>query len=246
MGGRNIEALLKPLTMKTRPQFALAGLALLSAPVPGLACEPIVPFIKAVGGPAVLTGAFAVLGAVVLLKSAVFARFQKKLSFSTALVWMLAANVLTSVIGVTAATMIGSGGVLFFIGIPIIWGLCLFPAQRLITAAPLSPFARLTPRALAFGMTAGMVFSYLLFGISSMVQDSASAAHYWVVKIAAVYVGLTIGIVLTAFLEEWVVWWFSRSAENDVSFVQPVIRANLIVLVGVMLISAAVMVPTRL
>ena len=230
--------------MRARPSFALAGVALLGAPVPALACEPIVPFIKAVGGPGVLTGAFAVLGAVVLLKAAAFARFQKTLSFSTALSWMLAANVLTSIVGVMTAAMIGSGGALL-LGVPLVWGLYLLPAKRLIAGAPLT-FSRLTPRALAFGMTAGLVLSYVLFGISSMVQDSASAALYWIVKILAVYVGLTIGIALTAFWEEWIMWCFSRSAENDVSFVQPVIRANLIVLLGVMLISAAVIVPTRL
>ena len=231
--------------MRTRSQFVLAGLALFGAPVPALACEPIVPFIKAVGGPGVLTGAFAVLGAVVLLKSAVFARFQKTLSFSTALSWMLAATVLTSIFGVVITAMIGRGGALL-IGVPIVWGLCLLPAKRLIVAAPLTPFARFTPMELAFGMTAGLVLSYFLFGVSSMVQDSANAALYWVVKIAAVYVALAIGVVLTALWEEWVVWCFSRSAENDVTFVQPVIRVNLIVLLGVMLISAAVIVPTRL
>ena len=231
--------------MRTRLQFVLAGLALFGAPLPALACEPIVPFIKAVGGPGVLTGAFAVLGAAVLLKSAAFARLQKTLSFSTALSWMLAANVLTFFVGVMTAAMIGKGGILL-VGVPIVWLLYLLPAKRLIAAAPSTLFARFTPRALAFGMTAGLVLSYILFGVASMVQDSASAALYWVVKVAAVYVGLTIGIALTALFEEWIMWCFSRSAENDVTFVQPVIRANLIVLLGVMLISAAVIIPQRL
>jgi hypothetical protein len=230
--------------MRTRPQFALAGLALFGAPVAASACEPIVPFIKAVGGPGVLTGAFAVFGAAVLLKAATFARFQKTLSLSQALRWMLAATVVTSVIGVVTAAMIGRGGALL-LGVPLVWGICLFPAQRLIAAAPLR-FARFTPRALAFGMTAGLVLSYVLFGISSMVQDSANAALFWIVKILAVYVGLTIGIALAACWEEWILWCFSRSPENDVRFVQPVIRSNLIVLVGVMLISAAVIIPSRL
>ena len=231
--------------MRTRPQFILAGLALFGMPVPTLACEPIVPFIKAVGGPGVLTGAFAVLGAVLLLKSAVFARSQKTLSFSTALSWMLAATVVTSIVGVVTAAMITSGGA-WLIGVPIFWGLCLLPARRLIAAAPLTRFARFSPMELAFGMTASLVLSYFLFGASSMVQDSANAALYWVVKITAIYVGLVIGIALTTFLEEWVVWCFSRSAENDVSFVQPVIRANAIVLLAVTLISAAVIIPSRL
>jgi hypothetical protein len=230
--------------MRTQLQFALTGLVLLSAPVPALACEPIVPFVKAVGGPSVLTASLIFLTVVVLVKSAAFARFQKKLSFSKALLWMLAANVFTSIIGLMAPAMIGSGLALF-IGLPVIWGLCLLPAHRAIAAAPLTPLARWSPRSLAFGMTAGLVFSYLLLSISRMVQDSDGFA-LWIAKILALYVALIFGIALTALWEEWVVWWLSRSDEDDLSFVRPVIRANVIVLVAVMLISAAFMIPKRL
>lgn len=236
--------MLKLLTVRTRSQFVLAGLALLSAPVPALACEPIVPFIKAIGGPDVLAGSLAVLGAVVLFKSAAFARLQKKLSFSKALLWMLAANLLTSIVGVMAPAMIASGALFF--AVPIVWGLCLLPARRFIAAAPLSPLARYTPGALAFAMTVALIVSYLLFDVSRSVQYSDSFAAYWIFKIPAIYIALIIGIALTTFLEEWVVWLLSRSAENDLTFVQPVLRANLIVLLSVMLISAAVMIPQRL
>jgi hypothetical protein len=230
--------------VKRRLQFALAGLALLSAPVGAIACEPIVPFVKAIGGPNVITASLIFLALVVVLKSAAFARFQKKLSFSKALLWMLGANVLTSIIGLTAPAMIGSGLALF-IGLPVIWGLCLLPVHRLIAAAPLSPLARCTPRSLALGMTGGLVVTYLVFSIARMVYDADSFA-LWMTKMVAIYLALIFGIALTAFWEEWVVWWLSRSEEDDLGFVKPVIRANLIVLVGAMLISAAFMIPKRL
>jgi hypothetical protein len=203
-----------------------------------------VPFVKAIGGPNVITLSFIFLGLVVLLKSAAFARLQKKVSFPKALLWMLGANVLTSIIGVTAPAMIGSGFALF-VGLPLIWGLCLLPVHRFITAAPLSPLARWSPRSLAFGMTGGLVVSYLVFSIARMVHDS-DGFGLWMTKVVAIYLALIFGIALTAFWEEWVVWWLSRSDEHDLSFVQPVIRANLIVLVAVMLVSAAFMVPKRM
>jgi hypothetical protein len=202
------------------------------------------PLIKAVGGPRLLTLSFVILGVVVLLKSAAFARFQSKISFAKALLWMLAANVFTSIIGIMVPAMVESGGAVF-VAVPIVWAVCLLPAQRLIAAAPLSPVARFSPSHVAFAITAALVLSYLLFLMSRSVRDSAGFALYWVVKFPSIYIALTIGLAVTAFWEEWIVWRFSNSQEEDVDFVRPVIRANLVVLAAVVLLSAAVLVPKR-
>jgi len=228
-----------------RTPSIVAGLALLSAPVSALACEPIVPLIKAIGVTRVLTVSFVVLGLVVALKSAAFARFQNKLSFQKALLWMLAANVFTSIIGVMVPAMVESGGAVF-IAAPVVWALCWLPAQRVIAAAPLSRLARYSPGHLAFAITAALVLSYLLFIMSRNVGDSAGFALYWIVKFPALFIALIIGAAVTAFWEEWIVWRFSNSVEDDVSFVRPVVRANLVVLAAVVLISTAVMIPKRL
>ena len=232
-------------TLKTRLQFALAGLMVLSAPSSALACGSIVPFVKAVGGPGVLVISFIALGLVVLLKSAAFARFQKKLSFPKALFWMLGASVLTSIVGVTAPAMVENAALLL-IGMPVVWALCLLPVQRVIAAAPVSRLARYSPRVVAFGMTVLLVLSYYLFTLSRVVSESDSSALYWTVKIVPIFLALIIGLALTAFWEEWIVWRLSRSEDDDVSFVKPIVRANLIVLLVVMLISAAFIIPKRL
>lgn len=231
--------------MKIEARSTLVPLALLAAPLSAEACEPIVPFVKAVGGPGFLAAAFGILGLVVVLKSATFARFQQKLSFTRALLWMLAANVVTSIVGVVVTAMIDSGAAMF-IGIPLVWALCLLPAQRLIGAAPLTPLARFTPGQVAFGITLVLIFSYLLLLISRTVHDSDTFVRYWLFKIPTVYVALLVGLVLTAFWEEWIVWQLSRSGEDDFGFVRPVIRSNLIVLAAVILISVGVIVPKRL
>ena len=231
--------------MKIETRSTLAPLVLLAAPLSAGACEPIVPFVKAVGGPGFLAWAFVILGVVVLLKSATFARFQQKITFTKALLWMLAANVVTSIIGVIVPAMIDSGAAMF-IGIPLVWALCLLPAQRLIGAAPFPPLARFTPGQVAFGITLVLILSYLLLLISRTVHDSDTFFRYWLFKVPTVFVALLVGLVLTAFWEEWIVWRFSGSGDDDFSFVRPVIRANLIVLAAVMLISVAVIVPKRL
>jgi hypothetical protein len=231
--------------MKIEARSTLALLVLLAAPLSASACEPIVPFVKAVGGPGFLTVAFVILGVVVLLKSATFARFQQKLTFTRALLWMLVANVVTSIVGVVVTAMIDSGAAMF-IGIPLVWALCLLPAQRLIESSPLTPLARFTPGQVAFGITLVLVFSYLLLLISRTVHDSDTFLRYWLFKLPTVFAALVVGLVLTAFWEEWIVWRLSRSGDDDFGFVRPVIRSNLIVLAAVLLISVGVIVPKRL
>ena len=223
-------------------RLSLAALALLGAPLTADACEPIVPFVKAVGGPGLLTVAFVVLFVVVIFKAAAFARFQTRLSFRTALLWMLAANLFTSLIGVVVPAMIDRGGILLFLGVPMVWAVCLLPAQRLIAAAP-RYFVRFDPRYLAFGIAMVLVVSYLLLLMWRSVPDGGSFVRYWFFKVPALYVGLFVGVALTAFLEEWIVWRLSNSDDDDVSFVPPIIRTNLIVLAAIALISTAVVIP---
>jgi hypothetical protein len=81
--------------------------------------------------------------------------------------------------------------------------------------------------------------------MSRLVRDSASFALFWIVKLPAAYIALLIGLALTAFWEEWIVWRFSSSEEEDLTFVRPVIRANLVVLAAVVVISFGVIIPNR-
>ena len=158
---------------------------------------------------------------------------------------MIAGNILTSIIGVLAAAMIGSGDIIV-IGFPIVWALCLLPAKRLVAVFPHSSFGRVGPGALAFGMTACLLLSCILFVLAQEIMSPGSMILYWIFKLLAIYAALIVSIALTAFWEEWVVWRLSRSQPSDTAFVQPVIRANLLVLLAVMLISAGIMIPQRL
>lgn len=227
--------------MATRwPVLALV----LGLPLSAGACEPIVPFVKAIGGTGVVTVSLAVLALVVLLKSLAFARFQNRITFSKALLWMLAANVVTSIIGITVPAMIDSGAAMF-IGLPLLWAACLLPAQRLIAAAPLNPFSRYTPGQLAFGMTLALAFSCVLLVMSRAVHDADTFFRFWFFKLPLIYLALLVGLVLTAFWEEWIVLRLSRCEDHDLDFVRPVIRANVVVLAAVMLVSLAVVIPKR-
>ena len=208
------------------------------------ACEPILPFMKVVGGPGVLTGSWVILAVAVALKSAIFAVSQKRLSFGRGALLMLVGNVLTTIIGAVAAAMIGSGPIML-IGVFVVWGLCLMPARRLLSAVKNPWLKRFSPAGMAAGMSAALVVSCFLFGISSIFADSAQMTLYWLWKLAAIYPALIVSIVLTAFSEEWTVWRLSSCPTDYTGFVRPVIRANLVVLLGVMLFAATVVIPKR-
>jgi hypothetical protein len=230
--------------MKIGMRCLATALALLGAPVSARACEPIVSFVKAAAGQGLLAISLVVLAVVVVFKSAAFARFQTKLSFKKALLCMLAANVFTSAIGLIVPAMIDSGGAVF-IAVPLVWAVCLLPAQRLIAAAPCASLARFSPAQVAFGITLVMVASCLLLLLSRTVHDAAGFTSYWLFKVPVIYLALAIGLVLTGFWEEWIVWRLSSADEDDLSFVRPVIRANALVLVALVIISFAFLVPKR-
>ncbi|HWF20389.1 MAG TPA: hypothetical protein VG754_14050 [Verrucomicrobiae bacterium] len=209
------------------------------------ACEPILPFMKVVGGPAMFMGSWVALASVVVIKSIIFSFSQKKLNFGRAFAFMIAGNVLTTLIGVIVAVMMGSGG-LTLLGALIVWPLCVPPARRVLATSDQKWLKRLSAGSLAFLMTLAFIASCILFALSYFNEDETHLAVHWVLKLGAVYIALIASLVLTAFWEEWVVWKLSCCAVEYTGYVQPVIRANLIVLLCVMLYAAAVMLPQRL
>jgi hypothetical protein len=222
----------------------ILGLAL-ACSLSAQACEPILPFMQVVGGPAVLTGSLIVLLAAVGLKSVAFAAWQPRLGFWHGLLLMIAGNLLTTVIGVIAAVMLGSGP-LMLVGVVVAWGLAVLPARRLIASAPLPWLKHFHPGGLAGVMALALGLSVVLFSFAQMGMFSGRPMIHWAVKLTAVYLALMVSIILTAFWEEWVIWRLSSYPEQHSAFVQPVVRANLLVLLAVMLYAAAVMLPHRL
>ncbi len=222
-------------------------MALLGGVSSASACEPVLPFMQVVGGPAALISPTLMLIGAVVIKCVVFAAFQKKISFLHSALFMLAGNAITSVIGLIAGALISSGSAAaWLIGLPAVWAFCLLPADRLIKAAPYAWLKDKRPGVLASIMTGGLVVSCWLFIFAQMAMEHDRLALYWWLKIPAIYLALGISIVLTAFWEEWVVWKFSRGEEDDRSFVAPTIRANLLVLVTIMAVGTALMLPQRL
>lgn len=233
------------MTRPNRQKLIFSIVMLFALGTNARACEPILPFMKVVGGPWLLTDSWIVLLAAVALKSIVFAVLQKRISFVRGLLLMFTGNVLTSFIGVIAAVMIGSGPI-WVLGFLIVWALCVMPAKRLLATVKHPRLARFTPGSLAAVMALVLLISCFLFGISTIVIDSHHMILYWIWKLVAIYSALIVSIALTSFWEEWVIWKLSSCPADYSGYIQPVIRANLVVLLCVMLFAAAVMLPKRL
>ena len=191
-----------------------------------------------------LSGSLLALAFVVLLKSALFAIFERRIPRFRAALFMMLGNVLTSFIGLVAAAMIGSGAV-WLVGVPIVFVLCWLPARRLVEVAPLPWLARRSPGGVAALMTAALVASCFLFMMGQGAILANRLALYWAIKLVAVYLALIASIALTTIWEEWAIWRLSSRPE-DTAFFVPVLRSNLYVLVLIMAVAAGLMLPKRL
>jgi hypothetical protein len=191
-----------------------------------------------------LSRSILVLVAAVIVKSGLFALFERGLPRIAAAWRMFLGNVLTSFIGLLVAVMIASGPV-WIVGAPLAFLLCWMPARRLVQQAPLPWFARRSPAALAAIMTAAFLASCILF----MVGQEAISAHqlllYWTLKVTAIFLALFASVGLTTIWEEWAIWRLSSRPAGR-GFFASVLRTNLYVLILVMAVPAALILPKRL
>jgi len=208
------------------------------------ACEPVVPFILTVAPALAFSGSLLMLGLAVLVKSALFTVFERRLPRFRAAWRMFVGNILTSFVGVLVAAMIGSGPA-FLIGVPVVFLLCWLPARRLVKVAPLSWLTHVVPGMLAFIMTCALLASCILFGLGQEAITAHRFALYWTMKLVAISLALAASVTLTTVWEEWVIWRLSSRPEGK-GFFTSVLRTNLYVLVLVMAVPAAIMLPKRL
>jgi hypothetical protein len=230
--------------MKTR---LLAMVPLLAVTLIGLtpagACEPIIPMALVLGGAALLGQSVIVLIAAILVKSALYAWFERSHSAATSFGAMLGGNVLSTMVGCFAAAIVA--------GVPLIGlaglALCaLLPARRIALAYP-GINAVFSSFGIVFLMTTLVFASILLWGLARQTLDShGSLGFYWSLKIAYVFGGLLCGLIITVFWEEWAIWRRFGGGAFDRKRFSSIVAANVITLALVALYAAAVILPRRL
>ena len=98
-----------------------------------------------------LTGSIFVLVAAVIVKSVLFAVFERRLPRLHAAWRRVLGYVLTSFVGLLVAVMIASGVGVWLVGVPLVCILCWLPSRRLVRVAPVAWLARTSPAGLPGG-----------------------------------------------------------------------------------------------
>jgi hypothetical protein len=209
------------------------------------ACEPVVPFMQVMVPALALSGSVLVLLAAVLIKSALFAVFEKRLPHLRAAVRMFIGNVLTSLVGLLVAVMIASSAGIWLVGVPLVCFVCWLPSRRLVKVAPIRWLGRTSPAIVAGIMTTAPLGSCILFMAGRDALETHQLVLYWIVKLAAIFLALFASVVLTTIWEEWAIWRLSSRPEGT-DFFAPVLRATLYVVLLVMAVAAAFILPKRL
>lgn len=212
---------------------------------PALACEPVVPLLQVMVPALALSGSILVLALAVVVKSALFVLFERRLPRLQAAWRMFLGNVLTSFVGLLAALMIASAPTIWFVGAPLVFILCWLPSRRLVRVAPLTSLARTTPAIVALMMTASLVASCILFVACRDAISTHQLRLYWTFKVVAIFLALLASVTLTTVWEEWVIWRLSSRPECA-GFFGSVLRTNLYVLVLVLAVPAVLILPKRL
>jgi len=227
-----------------RTRAVVVATAVTSVAAPAFACEPIVPLVSVFFplGQALRIGGWMLL-AVVIVKCLAFAAMQKTMRFVVAAFAMFVANVVSSFVGLLA-TLGMAVPQLILVSLVAVFFLSLLPARRLVELWPKG--RHVSPS----GIAAAAVLLFLGSIIGFMAAQAALASErmwlYWVLKLVYVELALAISISLTTFWEEYVVWRMARRDRSERSFLVPVLRANLYVILVVMLVAAAVVLPERL
>ncbi|HEX5218830.1 MAG TPA: hypothetical protein VFZ59_04635 [Verrucomicrobiae bacterium] len=148
-------------------RYSLAALALLAIPNATSACEPVIPLTRllsnsTLAGPALLTESLIWLAVAVAIKSGVFAFFERRLAWPQAILFMLLANVVSTIPGILVGAFTGSGtGFGFVIVLPFVFFLGWLVQRR--TAH--RPEAQRWPRVTG----GGAMLAFVGFFIASMV-----------------------------------------------------------------------------
>jgi hypothetical protein len=214
----------------------------------GSCCEPILPLVQllagaTLAGPALITKSLLCLFAAIAIKCGAFAVLERRLPFARAVLFMLIANVVSTVPGFLIAAFSGSGTVL--LAIPLIGAIGWMLRRRLdLLATPVSPL-RISGATAIASFVVFFITSVILYVVASNVSER-NYATYWALKLLFVTLVACTGIVISAVLEECVVARLSRKSQGNLSFYMPVFRANYVTLGVILLVAAISMLPKRL
>ncbi|MDB6064733.1 MAG: hypothetical protein JWR26_941 [Pedosphaera sp.] len=234
--------------MRRRLHYWLVVLIAVAIPGTAWGCEPILPLVQLLGGTTaasslILTRSVFWLLFAVAVKSAAFAFFQQRLPWRKAVVYMLLANVVSTVPGLLIAGLAGAGsGILFALPLVLILAMIVGRRYELLWG----PHCRFSAISATFVFFLIFLVSFDLYLRAGVALDEHAPADYWLNKFLFVSLVVVTGIILSAAMEEYVVFRLSRKTSGNASFFAPVLRANYITLALILFVAAMEILPRRL
>jgi hypothetical protein len=207
------------------------------------ACEPAVPLGQLALFPGAIAKSLYLLAATVLLKAFAFAFLEKTLVWWKAIIFILLANIFSTIVGVVSVIPLSMPSCLpifiltFFLSIIPARGL----AQRYFPGKQDSK-TYIIASILTFISFASMIS----FTFAKGAIETGRLGTYWAAKIICVYLGLIFGIVITIFYEEWLTAKLAKRRDFPTPFLTSVTRANLIALLFMMIVTAVVVIPEKI
>lgn len=206
--------------------------------------EPLVPLIMLFLAPTTFGGAaFASFLGFLLILLVKCIVFISKSDFKTirAVLYVLIANVVSTLVGTVVAMMFTSSDVLFM-GIIVLFLVFLFPARRL---KHFKRFEKNSTWFIAFALTLVTLITVVIF--SFMIGYQASPHIYWLSKILLCTIAIVISLLISVLYEEAVIAkLYKLQKKEDKSFLIPVFWSNIIGVGVVVLIGAIIALPARL
>ena len=206
--------------------------------------EPLVPLIMLFLAPTTFGGAaFAsLLGflLIVIVKCVVFI-IKSDFKRIRAVLYVLIANVVSTLIGTVVAVMFTSSDILFM-GIIILFLVFLLPARRL---KHFKRFEKNSTWFIAFALTLITLVTVVIF--SFMIGYQASSHVYWPLKIILSTIAIIISLLISVLYEEAVIArLYKLQTKEEKSFLIPVLWSNIIGVGVIVLIGAIIALPARL
>ena len=209
------------------------------------ACEPILPLGRLLMGPNFFAQSLLWLAIAVSVKAGAFILLERTLRWHQALLFMLLANVVTSLVGVVVWAAVASSALTLF-ALPFVYLLSIAPSRRVIQFSSSERMRRMNPFALAACFPVALVATIVLFYCAESVLVDRNYVAYWSLKFLFVTLSLGVGIGLTTLWEEWIVARCARKLAPAQAFFASVGRANYITFGLVLLGAAFTMLPQRL
>jgi len=223
---------------------------LFAAPVGGFACEPILPLSQLLSGsslvgPLLFSQSLLWLAAAVSVNCGAFVFFERRLPWRKAVLFMLLANVLSTIPGVLVAAFTGSiSGIV--LAVPLVSVLGIMVGRRI--ARGVDPGQKHWVNGITVTMAfVGFFFiSILIFQMAEAALSDKNFGLHWMFKFLFVTLVASTGIVISAALEECVVARLSLKTYGNMFFYRSVVRANYVTLALVLSVAAVKILPARL